>query len=124
MIYSASAVTAEHQYGRSYIFLLRQTAWLVIGYFVCGFHVAFVGGHLPAYVSDKGIGLSLFGITLLGRGTVGALASAPLRRLANVSDRALVNGVTIVGGALLLWTLLGLLHTALRADPLRTKRNV
>jgi len=26
MIYSASAVTAEHQYGRSYIFLLRQTA--------------------------------------------------------------------------------------------------
>ncbi len=33
MIYSASAVTAEHQYGRSYIFLLRQTAWLVIGLF-------------------------------------------------------------------------------------------
>jgi MFS family permease len=37
---------------------------LVIGYFVCGFHVAFVGGHLPAYISDKGIGLSLFGIEL------------------------------------------------------------
>lgn len=33
MIYSASAVTAEHQYGRSYIFLLRQSAWLVIGLF-------------------------------------------------------------------------------------------
>jgi cell division protein FtsW len=31
MIFSASAVTAEHQYGRSYIFLLRQAAWLVIG---------------------------------------------------------------------------------------------
>lgn len=37
---------------------------LVIGYFVCGFHVAFVGGHLPAYISDKGIGLSLFGYNL------------------------------------------------------------
>ncbi len=37
---------------------------LVIGYFVCGFHVAFVGGHLPAYISDKGIGLSLFGTEL------------------------------------------------------------
>ncbi len=37
---------------------------LVVGYFVCGFHVAFVGGHLPAYISDKGIGLSLFGINL------------------------------------------------------------
>jgi MFS family permease len=42
----------------------RSYVLLMIGYFVCGFHVAFVGGHLPAYVSDKGIGLSLFGITL------------------------------------------------------------
>jgi cell division protein FtsW len=31
MIYSASAVTAEQQYGRSYFFLLRQAAWLLIG---------------------------------------------------------------------------------------------
>jgi len=31
MILSASAVTAEHQYGHSFIFLLRQGAWLVIG---------------------------------------------------------------------------------------------
>jgi cell division protein FtsW len=31
MIFSASAVTAQNQYGHSYIFLLRQTVWLVIG---------------------------------------------------------------------------------------------
>ncbi len=31
MIYSASAVTADQLYGRSYIFLLRQAAWLLIG---------------------------------------------------------------------------------------------
>jgi MFS family permease len=44
----------------------RQPSYLllVMGFFVCGFHVAFVGGHLPAYISDKGIGLSLFGISL------------------------------------------------------------
>jgi MFS family permease len=42
----------------------RSYVLLVIGYFVCGFHVAFVGGHLPAYISDKGIGLSLFGVNL------------------------------------------------------------
>ncbi|HEY6981340.1 MFS transporter [Reyranella sp.] len=42
----------------------RSYVLLVIGYFVCGFHVAFVGGHLPAYISDKGIGLSLFGLRL------------------------------------------------------------
>ncbi|HEX9329018.1 MAG TPA: MFS transporter, partial [Reyranella sp.] len=45
-------------------FSQRSYVLLVIGYFVCGFHVAFVGGHLPAYISDKGIGLSLFGIDL------------------------------------------------------------
>lgn len=33
MILSASAVTAERQYGHSYIFLLRQAAWLLIGLF-------------------------------------------------------------------------------------------
>jgi cell division protein FtsW len=31
MIFSASAVTAEHEYGHSYIFLLRQAAWLGMG---------------------------------------------------------------------------------------------
>ena len=31
MIFSASAVTAEHQYGRPYIFFLRQAAWLTLG---------------------------------------------------------------------------------------------
>jgi len=31
MIFSASAVTAEHEYGHSYIFLLRQAVWLVMG---------------------------------------------------------------------------------------------
>lgn len=45
-------------------FGLRSYVLLVVGYFVCGFHVAFVGGHLPAYISDKGIGLSLFGVDL------------------------------------------------------------
>jgi MFS family permease len=45
-------------------FSQRSYVLLVIGYFVCGFHVAFVGGHLPAYISDKGIGLALFGMKL------------------------------------------------------------
>jgi cell division protein FtsW len=33
MVFSASAVTADQHYGRSYIFLLRQAAWLAIGLF-------------------------------------------------------------------------------------------
>ncbi|MEO8560320.1 MAG: MFS transporter [Rhodospirillales bacterium] len=36
--------------------------WLLtIGFFVCGFHVAFVGLHLPSYIADKGVDLNLFG---------------------------------------------------------------
>ena len=31
MIFSASAVTAQNQFGHSYYFVLRQVAWLVIG---------------------------------------------------------------------------------------------
>jgi MFS family permease len=54
---SARAALSEAFATRSYVLL-------VVGYFVCGFHVAFVGGHLPAYISDKGVGLSLFGMTL------------------------------------------------------------
>ena len=32
-----------------------------IGFFVCGFHVTFIGLHLPAYIADKSIGMSFFG---------------------------------------------------------------
>lgn len=28
---------------------------LVVGFFVCGFHVAFIGTHLPAFLSDNGL---------------------------------------------------------------------
>src|SRR5215471_492892 len=36
--------------------------WLLTaGFFVCGFHVTFIGLHLPAYISDKAVGMSVFG---------------------------------------------------------------
>ena len=39
---------------------------LVFGFFVCGFHVAFITAHMPAYLQDLGVGgqtLSLLGFT-------------------------------------------------------------
>ena len=34
--------------------------WLLnAGFFVCGFHVAFIATHLPAYLDDKGLGLAI-----------------------------------------------------------------
>jgi MFS family permease len=39
-----------------------QGFWLLtIGFFVCGFHVTFIGLHLPAYISDQAVDMSLFG---------------------------------------------------------------
>jgi MFS family permease len=39
-----------------------QGFWLLtIGFFVCGFHVSFIGLHLPSYIADNSIGMSFFG---------------------------------------------------------------
>ena len=39
-----------------------QGFWLLtIGFFVCGFHVTFIGLHLPAYISDQAVAMTLFG---------------------------------------------------------------
>jgi MFS family permease len=37
---------------------------LTVGFFVCGFHVSFVGLHLPAYIADHAIAMPFFGRTI------------------------------------------------------------
>lgn len=51
----------------------RSYVLLTAGFFVCGFHVAFIGAHLPAYLTDEGlsdrtaaIALSLIGLFNIG----------------------------------------------------------
>jgi predicted MFS family arabinose efflux permease len=41
---------------------------LTSGFFVCGFHVAFYGVHLPAFVADKGLdaGVGVLALTMVG----------------------------------------------------------
>lgn len=41
---------------------------LVTGFFVCGFHVAFYGVHLPAFVADKGLdpSVAVIALTMVG----------------------------------------------------------
>ena len=45
-------------------FAHRGFLLLTLGFFVCGFHVAFVGLHLPAYISDQGIALKFLGLDI------------------------------------------------------------
>lgn len=47
----------------------EKSFWLLnAGFFVCGFHLAFVAVHLPAYLSDQGFepGLAASALTLVG----------------------------------------------------------
>ncbi len=47
----------------------RSFQLLVLGYFVCGFQVVFIGVHLPAYLKDKGIndpGVAVIALALIG----------------------------------------------------------
>lgn len=46
--------------------------YLTAGFFVCGFHVAFIGTHLPAYIMDKGLAASVgaAAIALIGLGNL------------------------------------------------------
>ncbi|MEM8856619.1 MAG: MFS transporter, partial [Pseudomonadota bacterium] len=68
---SLGAALSEALRYRSYILL-------VFGFFVCGFHVAFIIAHLPAYLDDLGFSASLGGwaIALIGLFNVaGSLAA-------------------------------------------------
>jgi MFS family permease len=38
----------------------NRSYWLLnAGFFVCGFHIAFIATHFPAYLNDKGLGLEI-----------------------------------------------------------------
>jgi predicted MFS family arabinose efflux permease len=46
----------------------RGYLYLTAGFFVCGFHVVFIGTHLPAYLLDEGLpaGLGVAAMTAIG----------------------------------------------------------
>ena len=62
-------------------FAHRSYVLLVVGFFVCGFHVAFVAVHLPAYLTDLGFapGLGAMAVALIGLfNVVGAYSAGVL----------------------------------------------
>ena len=62
-------------------FAYRSYVLLVFGFFVCGFHVAFIIAHMPAYIQDLGLDASLGGmaIALIGLfNVVGSLAAGAI----------------------------------------------
>lgn len=48
---------------------MNRSYWLLtLGFFVCGFHLTFVGAHLPAYLADRGLppGVGAWALALIG----------------------------------------------------------
>lgn len=85
-------------------FSVRAYLLLVLGFFVCGFHVAFITVHMPGYVVDLGFdpAIGAWSISLIGLcNVVGSFYSGtlcgkrPMRRILSVIyfSRALVIGL-------------------------------
>ena len=58
---TASGLVADQTLGQAVKEAFTHPSYLllVIGFFVCGFHVAFYGVHLPAFVADNGLDASV-----------------------------------------------------------------
>ena len=91
---TSSSASAAALPGQSLTGALREAfghpsyVLLVLGFFTCGFQLAFVTVHMPAYLADKGIGtgvgattLALIGLfNIIGSISAGALASRYSRK--------------------------------------------
>ena len=91
---SSSTAIAKQEYSQTIVQALREAfstrsyLLLITGFFVCGFHVAFITAHFPAYISDLGIdqkwaviSISVIGgvniIGAIGAGIIGQHYSMP-----------------------------------------------
>jgi predicted MFS family arabinose efflux permease len=72
---AASAVTTGHQTIRAALTDAmpdRDFRLLSVGFFVCGFHIAFVATHLPAFVTDQGFSAEtgMLALMVIGIGNI------------------------------------------------------
>src|SRR5579872_5305939 len=80
------------------------------------------GSGMPASPARARLAASLPAGLLTGAvaGSAAALVCVPWRRVVDAPDRSYVSGLTLVLGALLLWTFAGLLHGAALAHRRRS----
>lgn len=67
---------------------------LVVGFFVCGFHVAFYSVHLPAFVQDQGFGAWVGVWALMGLGVANIIGTWIAGQSARVIEKRL--GLTLI----------------------------
>ncbi|KTE25686.1 MULTISPECIES: MFS transporter [unclassified Sphingopyxis] len=97
---------------------LREAAvhrgyWLLnAGFFVCGFHIAFIATHLPAYLDDKGLGIEIGAQVLALVGLFNILGSYVFGRAGDVlRQKYILSGLYVARSAVIaLFLFLPLTH--------------
>lgn len=103
-----SATGKQFSAALSIAFSDRSYLLLFFGFFVCGFHVAFIQTHLPAYISDLGFATSLAGwsLALIGlfnvAGSFGAGWSGQIYSKKNVLSGIYAARAAVITGFILI----------------------
>ncbi len=86
----------------------RSFVLLVTGFFVCGYHVAFIGTHMPAYVSDIGLSAETGAAALTLMGAVNILGAYLAGVLGSRMHRAKLLSYIYIGRAITIaWLMIG-----------------
>ena len=89
--------------------------WLLnAGFFVCGFHIAFIATHLPAYLDDKGLGIGIGAQVLALVGLFNILGSYIFGRAGDVlRQKYVLSGLYVARSAVIaLFLFLPLAHVS------------
>ncbi len=89
--------------------------WLLnAGFFVCGFHIAFIATHLPAYLDDKGLGIAIGAQVLALVGLFNILGSYIFGRAGDVlRQKYVLSGLYVARSAVIaLFLFLPLTHAS------------
>ena len=89
--------------------------WLLnAGFFVCGFHIAFIATHLPAYLDDKGLGIGIGAQVLALVGLFNILGSYIFGRAGDVlRQKYVLSGLYVARSAVIaLFLFLPLTHAS------------
>lgn len=89
--------------------------WLLnAGFFVCGFHIAFIATHLPAYLDDKGLGIGIGAQVLALVGLFNILGSYIFGRAGDVlRQKYVLSGLYVARSAVIaLFLFLPLTHVS------------
>lgn len=84
-------------------FAQRSYLLLVLGYFTCGFQLAFITVHLPAYLVDRGLPIEVGGWTIAAIGLFNIVGSLMSGWLGNLMPKRYLLSFIYVARALAIW---------------------